>query len=188
LKGDAAGKTGTSRDGWFVGYTPNLVCAVWVGFDDHRDLGLPASESALPIWTDFIKRALRLRPSLGGVFVQPSGLTTFTIDQSTGLLASPFCETTVRGVFVSGTEPRSYCYHSAADLEELEDPPTADGIIPIEQELKPGSVIRRVCAETGLLPSSDCKSTRSAVVELTDLPNTVCNPALHKKKLRAPNP
>ena len=43
-----AGKTGTSRDGWFVGYTPNLVCAVRIGFDDNKQLGLTGAESALP--------------------------------------------------------------------------------------------------------------------------------------------
>ncbi|HEY9502615.1 MAG TPA: PBP1A family penicillin-binding protein, partial [Pyrinomonadaceae bacterium] len=49
-----AGKTGTSRDGWFVGYTPNLVCAVWIGFDDNEQLGLTGAEAALPAWTDFM--------------------------------------------------------------------------------------------------------------------------------------
>ncbi|MBD0327242.1 MAG: PBP1A family penicillin-binding protein, partial [Pyrinomonadaceae bacterium] len=53
-----AGKTGTSRDGWFVGYTPNLVCAVWIGFDDNKQLGLTGAEAALPAWTDFIKGAV----------------------------------------------------------------------------------------------------------------------------------
>ena len=44
-----AGKTGTSRDGWFVGYTPNLVCVVWIGFDDNQQLGLTGAEAALPV-------------------------------------------------------------------------------------------------------------------------------------------
>src|SRR5262249_17141685 len=61
-----AGKTGTSKDGWFVGYTPNLVCAVWIGFDDNKQLGLTGAEAALPAWTDFMKQALAIRPSLGG--------------------------------------------------------------------------------------------------------------------------
>src|ERR1041385_7218121 len=60
-----AGKTGTSRDGWFVGYTPNLVCAVWVGFDDNGQLGMTGGEAALPIWMDFMKAALDLRPDVG---------------------------------------------------------------------------------------------------------------------------
>src|SRR6185503_3819141 len=58
-----AGKTGTSRDGWFVGYTPNLVCAVWIGFDDNQQLGLTGAEAALPAWIEFMKEALAIRPS-----------------------------------------------------------------------------------------------------------------------------
>src|SRR6185369_16121610 len=58
-----AGKTGTSRDGWFVGYTPNLVCAVWIGYDDNKQLGLTGADAALPAWIAFMKEALALRPS-----------------------------------------------------------------------------------------------------------------------------
>src|SRR5438132_14396879 len=52
FKFNVAGKTGTSRDGWFAGFTPNLVCVVWVGFDDGSQLGLTGAASALPIWAD----------------------------------------------------------------------------------------------------------------------------------------
>ncbi|HSD46641.1 MAG TPA: PBP1A family penicillin-binding protein, partial [Pyrinomonadaceae bacterium] len=62
LKAPLAGKTGTSRDGWFAGYTPNLVCAVWVGFDDGSQLGLTGANSALPIWSDFMQVALAEHP------------------------------------------------------------------------------------------------------------------------------
>src|SRR5439155_9257319 len=53
----AAGKTGTSRDGWFAGFTSQLLCVVWVGFDDNSELKLEGAKSALPIWTEFMKRA-----------------------------------------------------------------------------------------------------------------------------------
>src|SRR5205823_1315839 len=53
----AAGKTGTSHDGWFAGFTSKLLCVVWVGYDDYRDLKLEGAHSALPIWTNFMKRA-----------------------------------------------------------------------------------------------------------------------------------
>src|ERR1700746_1810014 len=56
----AAGKTGTSHDGWFAGYTSNLLCVVWIGFDDNRDLGLAGGEAAAPIWAEFMKRAVAL--------------------------------------------------------------------------------------------------------------------------------
>ena len=58
---DAAGKTGTTndlRDAWFVGFTPELLTVVWVGFDDNQPLGLSGAQAALPIWTAFMKRAL----------------------------------------------------------------------------------------------------------------------------------
>jgi penicillin-binding protein 1B len=89
-----AGKTGTSRDGWFVGYTPNLVCAVWIGYDDDRQLGLTGAEAALPVWIDFIREAIALRPSLGGTsFQKPGGISTVRIDPETGYLAGPDCPT-----------------------------------------------------------------------------------------------
>jgi len=63
--GPAAGKTGSSHDAWFAGYTPNLLAVVWVGFDDYHDLGMVGGAAAAPIWTDFVKRALAARPDLG---------------------------------------------------------------------------------------------------------------------------
>src|SRR6059036_3526386 len=53
----AAGKTGTSRDGWFAGYTKDMLAIAWVGFDDNRDLNLEGARSALPIWTEFMMKA-----------------------------------------------------------------------------------------------------------------------------------
>jgi len=73
----AAGKTGTSRDGWFACYTPKMVCVVWVGFDDNSELGLEGAKSALPNWAAFMKQALAIRPDLGGdSFLQPDGIVT----------------------------------------------------------------------------------------------------------------
>lgn len=87
-----AGKTGTSRDGWFVGYTPNLVCAVWIGFDDNQQLGLTGAKAALPAWIDFMQEAIAVRPSLGGSsFLKPRGITNVKVDPETGFLAGPTC-------------------------------------------------------------------------------------------------
>jgi len=52
----AAGKTGSSHDGWFAGFTSNLLCIIWVGYDDYSDIHLSGSAIALPIWTEFMKR------------------------------------------------------------------------------------------------------------------------------------
>ncbi len=85
-----AGKTGTSRDGWFVGYTPNLVCVVWIGFDDNKQLGLTGAEAALPAWTEFMTSAVDLRPELGGrYFDRPDGVTLVEIDPETGQIDKP---------------------------------------------------------------------------------------------------
>ncbi len=106
-----AGKTGTSRDGWFVGYTPNLVCAVWIGFDDNKQLGLTGAEAALPAWVDFMKSAVDLRPELGGKsFDRPDGITIVEIDPATGQLATGLCPLHERVAMVTTQAPFSECY------------------------------------------------------------------------------
>ncbi|HEV2664431.1 MAG TPA: PBP1A family penicillin-binding protein, partial [Blastocatellia bacterium] len=83
-RGPAAGKTGTSRDAWFAGYTPKLLAVVWVGFDDYHNLGMVGGDAAAPIWTDFIKRALALRPDLRAeTFTPPAGAEKMGVDQQT---------------------------------------------------------------------------------------------------------
>ncbi|MEP6568540.1 MAG: PBP1A family penicillin-binding protein [Acidobacteriota bacterium] len=87
-----AGKTGTSRDGWFVGYTPNLMCAVWIGYDDNKQLGLTGAEAALPAWTDFMKAAVDVKPELGGRnFDCPEGIEFVEIDADSGALSTLSC-------------------------------------------------------------------------------------------------
>jgi membrane peptidoglycan carboxypeptidase len=81
-----AGKTGTSRDGWFAGFTPNLVCVVYVGFDDGSDLGMKGADSALPIWADFMQDALALHPDWNGEWKAPDGIRKGEIDIRTGKL------------------------------------------------------------------------------------------------------
>jgi len=106
----AAGKTGTSHDGWFAGYTPDLLCIVWVGFDDNRELNLSGSQSALPIWTEFMKSATSLLPLSGETFVQPDELEEVEIDPTTGLLATERCLQREKEYFIKGTEPTLQCY------------------------------------------------------------------------------
>jgi penicillin-binding protein 1B len=105
----AAGKTGTSHDGWFAGYTPDLLCIVWVGFDDNRELNLSGSQSALPIWTEFMKKAVRLRPLSGKEFDIPDGVLEVEIDPTTGLLATERCLQKEKEYFIKGTEPTLKC-------------------------------------------------------------------------------
>lgn len=81
-----AGKTGTSRDGWFAGFTPELVVVVYVGFDDGDDLGMKGSDSAMPIWGDFMKEALRLYPDWNGDWAIPATVRRAEIDIRNGSL------------------------------------------------------------------------------------------------------
>jgi len=106
----AAGKTGTSRDGWFAGFTSNLVCVIWIGFDDNRDLGLPGGTAAAPIWADFMMKATTL-PGYRNVkdFDPPEGVQTTVIDPESLELATPNCPTTKDEVFVAGSAPTQYC-------------------------------------------------------------------------------
>jgi penicillin-binding protein 1B len=81
-----AGKTGTSRDGWFAGFTPEIVCVVYVGFDNGDDLGMKGADSALPIWADFMQAALRSHPEWNGDWPMPPNVRKAEIDIRTGAL------------------------------------------------------------------------------------------------------
>ena len=82
----AAGKTGTSHDGWFAGFTSNLLAVAWVGYDDDRELKLTGADSALPIWTEFMKRAT---PNPATVtprpFEAPPGIVTVPVQMTATL-------------------------------------------------------------------------------------------------------
>jgi penicillin-binding protein 1B len=110
LKGDAAGKTGTTddtRDAWFIGYTPDLLCAVWVGYDDNAALKLTGAQAALPIWTEFMKKATAgAKPRS---FAAPSGVVFADIDRETGLLATPYCPRVLKEAFITGAIPVDHC-------------------------------------------------------------------------------
>lgn len=106
----AAGKTGTSHDGWFAGYTSNLLCVVWVGFDDNRDLNLTGAQSAAPVWAEFMKRAIELPDYRNPQpFQPPAGLVEEVIDPGTGQLATPVCPKTANEYFIAGSQPTEFC-------------------------------------------------------------------------------
>src|SRR5262249_13391801 len=92
FKLDAAGKTGTTndlRDAWFVGFTPELLTVVWVGFDDNQPVGLSGAQAALPIWTPFMMRALAGRTNVP--FELPEGVGFAEICTASGKLPGPLC-------------------------------------------------------------------------------------------------
>jgi penicillin-binding protein 1B len=107
---DAAGKTGTTndmRDAWFVGFTPELLTVVWVGFDDNTALGLSGAQAALPIWTSFMMSALSGHPNLR--LPEPDGIVYADIDKDNGKLASPGCPRVFHEAFLPGTVPTEVC-------------------------------------------------------------------------------
>ena len=110
----AAGKTGSSHDGWFAGYTSNLLCIVWVGYDDYSDLRITGAQTAAPIWTEFMKKASAL-PQYSGMkgFSQPTGVVDVELDKATTRLATPTCPDDYVAAFVAGTEPRETCDQQA---------------------------------------------------------------------------
>jgi len=106
----AAGKTGTSHDGWFAGYTSELLCVVWVGFDDNKTIDLEGAHSAAPIWAEFMKSALTYREYRDAKqFRAPAGILSMTIDPETGMPAAPSCPKTRTEVYTAGTEPVGVC-------------------------------------------------------------------------------
>jgi penicillin-binding protein 1B len=116
LRGPVAAKTGTTdeeRDLWFVGFTPDLVAVVWVGFDTPRGLGIPSSIGALPIWRTFIEGAT------GGVvrgsFPKPSVVESAAIDPMTGALALSGCPERRMEYFLAGTLPTEICPEDERD-------------------------------------------------------------------------
>ena len=108
----AAGKTGTSRDGWFAGYTKDFLVIAWVGYDDNRDLNLEGARSALPIWTEFMIKATQLYPPRNSddtYFDAPSGIEFVKIDSDTLERANESCVNTFEEAFIEGTAPTRFC-------------------------------------------------------------------------------
>ena len=138
----AAGKTGSSHDGWFAGYTSNLLCIVWVGYDDYSDLRLSGAQTAAPIWAEFMKKAVTLPPySDVKPFSPPEGVVDVQLDKVTNRIATPSCPDDYTIAFVSGTEPRDTCDQAGGvtgffsrifggKSEAPLPPPTTNGALP----------------------------------------------------------
>jgi len=125
FQADAAGKTGTTndmRDAWFAGYTPDLLCVVWVGFDDNTPVNLSGARAALPIWVEFMKGALAgTKPA--SFPVPPDAIIFLDIDPVTGRLATASCPKTFSEAFIAGTEPQEYCHAHDAPFDAADPPP-----------------------------------------------------------------
>ena len=106
----ASGKTGTTdgnRDSWFVGFTPDVVCAVWVGYDSGADTGLTGAQGALHIWARFLRA---LYPHSGpAALTRPEGVVIAAIDPESGYLATASCPQTLPEAYLAGTAPKETC-------------------------------------------------------------------------------
>ena len=120
----AAGKTGTTndyRDAWFIGFTPDLVTAVWVGYDSVRTIfkGATGAVMALPIWSIYMKTVLDTVPPID--FIEPSGIVHKEVCSTSGMLPTPYCPDTYDEIFREGYEPTGYCnIHKPPDLQNAE--------------------------------------------------------------------
>jgi len=211
FKANVAGKTGTSRDGWFAGYTPNLVCVVWVGFDDGSQLGLTGANSALPIWTDFMEVALADHPEWQGEWQMPSGIEELAINPKTGGPAGPEDADKRTELFINGTSP-----HEADVVTDTEPSPEVDATpIPFEQTLPPvtiepipapsprtkpprselrtdgagrleGTITLDIDPTTGLIAVETCPVIRTRTFALGTEPKRYCGPEYHQRTLPTP--
>jgi penicillin-binding protein 1B len=115
FRGDAAGKTGTTddtRDAWFVGFTPEILTLVWVGYDDNAKTGLTGASGALPVWVD-VMMGIRQRWE-GSTFPEPPGIVRVDVDPESGELATRTCPRRVEEIFAVGTEPSPCSLHQSA--------------------------------------------------------------------------
>jgi penicillin-binding protein 1B len=206
LKQVLAGKTGTSRDGWFAGYTPNLVCAVWVGFDDGSQLGLTGANSALPIWADFMQVALAEHPEWEGDWAMPAGVEQIEINPKTGAATAPGDTEKRVEFFINGTGPND----TSATPDEEATPVELPSPSPFEQTYpeapipvpSPSASPRRAPAlpdsglegtitldidpQTGLIAVETCPVIRTKTFVLGTEPKKYCGPQYHQRNTIEP--
>ena len=119
----SAGKTGTTddyRDAWFVGYTPQIITGVWVGYDKPKPggKGFTGGSVSAPIWGRFMRAAVASKPPVD--FPRPDTVVSVSIDPATGYLATPECPAKREEVYIAGTEPTSYCpEHGGGSMEPV---------------------------------------------------------------------
>jgi len=208
LKANVAGKTGTSRDGWFAGFTPNLVCVVWVGFDDGSQLGLTGANSALPIWSDFMQAALTEHPEWQGDWEMPAGISQIEINPTTGEAAKPEDVDKRVELFINGTQPGPEVPVEEEKPQEENEASPQPGSEPqitpepsplpsphkTKVEVKPdagarleGTITLDIDPTTGLIAVESCPVVRTKTFVLGTEPKKYCGPEYHKGKTNEPS-
>jgi penicillin-binding protein 1B len=210
LKAVLAGKTGTSRDGWFAGYTPNLVCAVWVGFDDGSQLGLTGANSALPIWSDFMQFALNEHPEWAGDWEVPAGVEAVEINPKTGQLTQSEDTEKRTEYFINGTGPNHVSPQESEQASPEEQPeaspmieetpvpaptgsptplPSPHKVLPPTDSRSEGTVLVTVDIDpsTGLIAVDSCPVIRTRTFALGTEPRKYCGPEYHRGRAGDPS-
>ena len=115
-----AGKTGTSHDAWFAGYSSNLLCIIWVGNDDYTDVKIEGAHAAAPIWAEFMNRAIKL-PQYSDMhgFSAPEGVQVIPVDKNSWLPADSSCPEDYSVAFLNGTVPGNTCSHMGTSPQSL---------------------------------------------------------------------
>src|SRR6185503_4994537 len=206
LKQVLAGKTGTSRDGWFAGFTPDLVCAVWVGFDDGAQLGLTGPNSALPIWADFMQVALAEHPEWEGDWNMPPGVEQVEINPKTGKATAPGDAEKRVEFFIHGTGPNDESELPAEEATPVELPspspfeqPYQEAPIPLASPLPSprraptlpdsgleGTITLDIDPQTGLIAVETCPVIRTKTFVLGTEPKKYCGPQYHQRNTIEP--
>ena len=206
LKMPLAGKTGTSRDGWFAGYTPSLVCAVWVGFDDGSQLGLTGANSALPIWSDFMQVALAEHPEWDGDWDMPAGIEQVEINPKTGAPTQPGDTEKRTEYFINGTGPSEPTASPTEEASPAELPEPTQGVEPLPAEPIPlpspspsprrpsvvpdghleGTITLDIDPTTGLIAVESCPIIRTKTFVLGTEPKKYCGPEYHRGRTIEP--
>jgi penicillin-binding protein 1B len=205
LKMPLAGKTGTSRDGWFAGYTPNLVCAVWVGFDDGSQLGLTGANSALPIWADFMQVALAEHPEWESDWEMPAGIEQVEINPKTGAPSTPEDTDRRTELFINGTGPNvsDEPVEEETPMELPSPSPPLDQPYPeppplvspspsprrapaLPETALEGTITLDIGPQTGFIAVETCPVIRTKTFALGTEPRKYCGPEYHRRKTIEP--
>jgi penicillin-binding protein 1B len=179
----AAGKTGTSHDGWFAGFTSNLLAVVWVGYDDDRELDLTGAQSALPFWTEFMKRATD-QPSYRNAqpFTAPPGVVTVPIET---LASSPpdagsDLAMTQNEVFIKGTEPVPSSQGPSGEIAGAQQEPVSEVPSNIGAQLSGVSQILNTTLQLRQGRSPDGQAVPTAVTAASQSPVGTLPPEKNK--------
>ncbi|MEO6589873.1 MAG: PBP1A family penicillin-binding protein, partial [Pyrinomonadaceae bacterium] len=170
-----AGKTGTSRDGWFAGFTPNLVVVVYVGFDDNDDLGMKGSDSAMPIWADFMREALDMNPDWNGDWQMPETVRQAEIDSRNGKLIRELNSGEADSVKAQQTAIKKVNSNSntKANISEQPDAPKEIYVTNVPQEFRRVEYfIGGTVPIKAIIPTDESETETTAKPEATATPFT----------------